>query len=80
VNFWIDGFIPRSSKNTKYGIDVIGSVWVVDGQDQQSWSFVLHVPQKMLFKRIEEFIYSLDLFGVEEKKLEITLESKAGAN
>jgi hypothetical protein len=29
--FWIDGFLPDSINNTKYGADVEGTAWVGDG-------------------------------------------------
>ncbi len=64
-HFWIDGFLPEMSTNTKYGIEVEGMTWVVDGQRQAPYRFIISVPQKMLYHRRQ-------VFSIEQIELEQT--------
>ena len=47
--FWCDGFIPESARDTRDGIEVSGTAWVVDGRgSQHKCSFTAAIPQRML--------------------------------
>ncbi len=52
---WCDGFSPVSARNTKEGIDVSGTAWVVEGQkSHHQCSFTVSIPQRMLARRRSE--------------------------
>lgn len=67
--YWIDGFIPEHTSNTKKGINVEGRVCIVDGMNPEYFTFEASIPQKLLHKRINEFEYEVTLFSPEEKQL-----------
>lgn len=47
--FWCDGFIPESARDTRDGIEVSGTAWVVDGRGlQYRCSFTAAIHQRML--------------------------------
>jgi len=55
--YWIDGFLPQVAKNTKSGLEVEGTAWVVDGAgNQMEYQFVADLPQKLLNRRAPAFI------------------------
>ena len=47
--YWCDGFSPVSVRNTRDGIEVSGTAWVVDGRgSQDKYSFTAAIPQLLL--------------------------------
>jgi hypothetical protein len=55
--YWIDGFLPRVARNTKLGIEVEGTAWVVDGTGHQTeYEFVADLPQKLLHRPTPAFV------------------------
>ncbi len=73
--FWIDGFIPQSVSNTKFGIDVEGEVWIAEGQKNQTkCRFLAKIPQKLLHRKIRDFKYDIVCLEIEKKYLELNIE------
>jgi len=55
--FWIDGFLPETAKDTRFGLDVEGMAWVGDGPRTQSqYRFTVALPQSMLHRRTPGFV------------------------
>lgn len=74
---WIDGFNPLECLNTKTGIEVSGLVWIMDVQDVKSeFNFKMLVPQKMLYKKIDDFKPEVVLLDFGSSNLELRIEKK----
>jgi hypothetical protein len=72
--FWCDGFIPMTALNTKEGIEVSGTAWVVDGRDfQHKCSFTAAVPQRMLAKRRDEPLIGDLVLDMNRKELRFSV-------
>ena len=71
-HFWIDGFLPETSTNTKYGVDVEGMAWVVDRQKQAPYRFIVSVPQKMLYRRRQ--VFSIQQIELDQAKQILHIE------
>ena len=46
-------------------MDVEGEVWVAEGQkNQTTWRFLARIPQKLLYRKIREFDYQIEVFDL----------------
>ena len=71
--FWIDGFLPDSITDTKYGADVEGTAWVgIGGSEQFQYRFIVSVPQKMLHRDRQTFC--IKLLSLDETKQTLRIE------
>ena len=77
--FWIDGFLPETARDTKFGVEVEGTVWVGErGRVQYEYHFAASVPQKLLHRRRESFeIESLSLDEAQQL-LEVVVSGRMG--
>lgn len=64
--FWIDGFVPVTTYNTKRGLDVEGVAWVYGDSRSPggSFRFIVSIPQKLLYRRIQN--YAIEQIAVDE--------------
>lgn len=77
--FWIDGFLPDTITDTKYGVDVEGKAWVVEGQrSDRQYCFVVSVPQEMLYRRRRAFAVGRLLLDEAHQTLQIEVVSAEG--
>ncbi len=72
--YWIDGFIPESSTNTRKGIEIEGKVWIFEGQKPSSCRFLAIIPQKLLNKKISEFEYGTIDFNPDDLFLKFEIK------
>lgn len=74
--FWIDGFLPETAKDTKFGIDVEGVAWVGDGpRKQQQYRFTASLPQKMLHRQNPGFAIEQLSLDEGQQVLQVALAS-----
>ena len=72
--FWIDGFLPDTATNTKYGADVEGIAWVGIGpRRQEQYRFTASLPQKMLYRQTPGFVIEQLSLDETQQTLHITL-------
>lgn len=50
--FWCDGFIPYDYYLEEPTPQIAGRAWIVDGQAQEQWDFVLYLPGSVLSKEL----------------------------
>lgn len=78
--FWCDGFLPHSARNTKVGVEIHGSVWIVDArQGQRQYSFVVAVPQRMLHRRRDDVALKDVEIDVAQATIRFAIEPGADA-
>jgi hypothetical protein len=44
--YWCDGFLPETYELDSDSPRISGRVWLVDGQEQSEWSFLLLLPRR----------------------------------
>lgn len=77
--FWIDKFLPETAKDTKFGVEFEGVVWVGTGpRIQHQYRFNASVPQSML--RRHDFRFEIEELSIdtENRLLRLTLARNSG--
>src|SRR5690349_6931798 len=72
--FWIDGFSPGLARNTKSGLEVEGTAWVM-GRTTGEYQFITVLPQKLLHRRNPAFVIDGLSFDEGHRTLRIVLAS-----
>ena len=72
-HFWCDGFSPHKSINTRFGIQISGKAWIVDGQAQYVWDFVIDIPQNQLHRPLNSYDYSIQSACFDTRTLKLQL-------
>jgi hypothetical protein len=76
--FWCDGFVPHSSTDTKYGVEVQGNAWIADdNKSQREYAFVASIPQRMLSRRRGDVALTDVDIDVAHKRLRFAVEPAA---
>jgi len=74
---WADCLVPEDARDTKHGVDIVGSVIVDDGNGtRDEYRLVISVPQKMLHRRRHSFRIEQFLIDEAHRTLEIRLASE----
>lgn len=72
--FWVDGFLPDSARDTKFGADFEGTAWVgVGARRQERFRFIASLPQEMLVRKAPAFVIELLSLDEAQQKLHLTL-------
>ena len=74
-HFWIDGFVPERITDTQRGADVEGRVWVADDARQDSYRFVVSLPQKLLHGAGQTFLIEEVVLDRERKTMRMVIGS-----
>ena len=72
---WCDGFLPESTADTQFGVDVEGIAWVGNGKTQQPFRFVASLPQKLLQSDRENI--AIDQLRLDEEQRTLMLSIAA---
>jgi hypothetical protein len=76
--FWCDGFIPTFARDTKDGVEVVGTAWIVDGgRSQHRCSFTAAIPQRMLAGRRATFLIAELALDLNRKDLRLAVAPAA---
>jgi len=74
--YWCDGFMPKSARNTKEGVEVQGTAWIEEGRTSRGqFAFVLSIPQKLLLRYANNAVLMVKDIDVERRRLQLALAS-----
>ena len=69
---WIDGFWPLLARNTKSGLEVEGTAWVMGTGGNGEYQFIAALPQKLLHRRNPAFV--IDELSLDERHRTLRIE------